>query len=208
MPNAFAFGNVFTGYYVVITEEALKLLSKEESKAVIAHEIAHIKHRDIEIMTFAVTCVYFIYLLLRFSYHGMLVRGRSRSRDSYGDFLIGFFFLLFYAFSLIILALVSRTRERLADNYAKNAVGGRYLALALAKISTAINRRLMNNYEPLSALYFYSDILDCYIGKNARDITYDDLLLLKSARITFPMRLIKLYSTHPLTIERIKYLLD
>ncbi len=65
VPNAFAYGNRFVGYRVAITTGLLEALEPEEVEAVMAHEVSHIAHRDLEIMMLASalpTLVYFAWL--------------------------------------------------------------------------------------------------------------------------------------------------
>ncbi|MEN8008410.1 MAG: M48 family metalloprotease [Candidatus Krumholzibacteriota bacterium] len=145
-PNAFATGRRPETASVAVTSGLLKRLSRDELQGVIAHEIAHVRNRDIQLMLFAGVLAGAIVILAEIGLRGMWFGGgRSRSRrDSGSD---GSGIIAIVAIVLMILApilaqliyfAVSRKREYLAD--ASAASFTRYpegLASALDKISRA-----------------------------------------------------------------------
>lgn len=148
-PNAFATGRRPENASVAVTSGLLRTLDRDELQGVIAHELAHIRNRDIQLMLFAGVLAGAIVILAETGLRGMwLGGGRSRSRREGGSDGNGLVALL--AVALMILApilaqfiyfAVSRRREYLAD--ASAASFTRYpegLASALEKISRAPQR--------------------------------------------------------------------
>ena len=145
-PNVFATGRREETASVAVTSGLLKRLSRDELQGVIAHEIAHIRNRDIQLMLFAGVLAGAIVILAEVGLRGMWFGGgRSRSRRSDGGDGSGIFAIVAIVLMIIapILAqliyfAVSRKREYLAD--ASAAAFTRYpegLASALEKISRA-----------------------------------------------------------------------
>ena len=145
-PNAFATGRRAEAASVAVTSGLLKRLSRDELQGVIAHEMAHIRNRDIQLMLFAGVLAGAIVILAEVGLRGMWFGGgRSRSRRDGGQ--DGSGIIAIVAIVLMILApllaqliyfAVSRKREYLAD--ASAATFTRYpegLAAALEKISRA-----------------------------------------------------------------------
>lgn len=143
-PNAFATGRRPENAAVAVTSGLLKRLNRDELQGVIAHEMAHVRNRDIQLMLFAGVLAGAIVILAEVGMRGMFFGGGSRSRRSSGDG-GGQGIIAIVAIVLVILApimanliylAVSRKREYLAD--ASAASFTRYpegLASALEKIS-------------------------------------------------------------------------
>jgi len=142
-PNAFATGRDPDHAAVAVTSGLLERLEKSELEGVLAHELSHVKNRDILVSTIAVTLVGFIAILSdMFLRHMFWFGGGSRERNGDGRLQLIFMIagivlaiLAPIAASLIQLA-ISRKREFLAD--ASGALMTRYpdgLASALKKIS-------------------------------------------------------------------------
>jgi heat shock protein HtpX len=135
-PNAFATGRNPEHAAVAITTGLLERLSREEAAGVIAHELAHIKHRDTLTMTITATIAGAISMLAQF---GMFFGGGRR--DGHGGLgVVGSLLLIVLApiAAMLVQMAISRTRE-----YAADATGARisghpdWLASALAKIANA-----------------------------------------------------------------------
>jgi heat shock protein HtpX len=148
-PNAFATGRRPETASVAVTSGLLKRLDRDELQGVVAHEMAHVRNRDIQLMLFAGVLAGAIVILAEIGLRGMWFGGgRSRSRRDSGQDGSGIFAIV--AIVLMILApilarliylAVSRKREYLAD--ASAASFTRYpegLASALEKISRAPER--------------------------------------------------------------------
>ncbi|HII72264.1 TPA: zinc metalloprotease HtpX [Candidatus Woesearchaeota archaeon] len=137
-PNAFATGRNPKNGVVACTEGIMQLLSERELKGVIAHEMAHIKNRDILIQTVAATIAGVI------SYVAMMARwgamfGGFGGDDRDGENIIGLLALAILTpiIALIIQLAISRSREYLADERGAQFIGDpKSLASALHKLET------------------------------------------------------------------------
>src|ERR1700744_1440467 len=150
-PNAFATGRNPQHASVAVTHGILQLLDDEELEGVLAHELGHVKNRDILTSSIAATLAGAITLLAHFS--GMFGGGRdSRSRGLGGGGIL-MFFLAPLAATLIQLA-VSRSREYEADATGAHTTGNPYaLASALQKLDT-YSKQLPMQATPSTAHLF------------------------------------------------------
>jgi len=132
-PNAFATGRNPQHASVAVTQGILRLLDDEELEGVLAHELGHVKNRDILTSSIAATVAGAITMLARMEYFASLFGGGRGSRDRGGS---GIFMLILapIAASFIQLA-ISRSREYEADATGAHAAGNPYaLARALQKL--------------------------------------------------------------------------
>lgn len=181
-PNAFATGRNPEHAAVAATEGIVKLLGDDELEGVIAHEFAHIKHRDILIGTIAATLVGTITFVARMAGWSMMFGGnRDDRRESNGFSEIAMLILAPIAAVLVQLA-ISRSREFAADAGAAQFTGRPLsLANALQKLERGVERIPMVNPSPASAHMF----------------------------IVNPLRgggVMKLFATHPPIEERVERL--
>ena len=145
IPNAFATGRSPDRSVVCVTRGILDLLTAEELEAVLAHELSHVAHRDVLVMTVASSAGIIAGSVANGARFGAFFgMGRSRNNNNQGG-AIGFFAVLLislvvYAVSFVLLRLLSRYRELSADR------SGAYLtqrpsalASALTKISGQMN---------------------------------------------------------------------
>ena len=153
-PNAFATGRNPENAAVAATSGILQLLDRDELEGVIAHELAHIKNRDILTMTVAATVAGAISMLAQFGFFF----GGGRSRDN-GAGVLGMLLAVIFAplAAMLIQMTISRTREYSADRDGAQ-ISGKPLALAsaLGKISAYAQRIPMPTAErnPASAPLF------------------------------------------------------
>jgi len=151
-PNAFATGRNPQHASVAVTQGILRLLDDEELEGVLAHELGHVKNRDILTSSIAATVAGAITMLARMEYFAALFGGRSsRDRGAAG----GIFMLILapIAASLIQLA-ISRSREYEADATGAHATGNPYaLARALQKLDD-YSRRIPMQASPANAHLF------------------------------------------------------
>jgi len=135
MPNACVFGRTTSSCHLAVTKGLISQLSQEEVVAVIAHEVGHIKHRDMIVMTIISvipTIAYIIALSTMFS-------GMGRNRDSGGAILFGIGAFVIYMITNLLILYFSRLREFYSDRFAGLETGKpSVLANALAKISYGI----------------------------------------------------------------------
>jgi heat shock protein HtpX len=183
-PNAFATGRNPEHAAVAATEGILQILSEPELEGVIAHELAHVKHRDILISSVAATLAAAIMMAARMAmYAGMFGGGRQDDRENGANpiALLATMILAPIA-AFLIQAAISRSREFSADAGGARIAGTPYgLADALRKIEAA-SRRVPLDANPATAHMF---IVKPFSGSG----------------------LTSLFSTHPPTEERINALL-
>lgn len=137
-PNAFATGRNPNHAAVAVTEGILKLLSWEELAGVIAHELGHVKNRDILIQTIAATIGAAITYLAQF---GFLFGGRSDDREGGGS-IVGMILMMILAplAAAIIQMAISRSREYIADETGAHICGHpMWLAGALDKLRRGVD---------------------------------------------------------------------
>ena len=157
-PNAFATGRNPQHASVAVTHGILNLLTDEELEGVLAHELGHVRNRDILTSSIAATLAGAITLLARMGYWASLFggfggNGRDRERGGGG---IGALLMLFLApvAAMLIQLAVSRSREYEADATGAHITGNPYaLASALEKID-AYSKRLPMAASPSTAHLF------------------------------------------------------
>jgi len=139
-PNAFATGRNEKHAFVAVTEGIMKILNKEELEGVIAHEISHIKNRDMLIGSIAATLVGAIVMLAHMAQWAAIFGGVRSDDEDIGGGIIGLIAMAILApiAAALIQMAISRSREYLADasgaGITKNPYG---LAGALGKLSKA-----------------------------------------------------------------------
>ena len=140
-PNAFATGRSPRNAAVCATEGLLQMLEPNEIAGVMAHELAHVKHRDILIQSVAITIGAAIGVLARINFFS--------GRDREGNALLGFLALILAPLAAaLIQAAISRSREFNADKSGAELCGDPMaLATALEKIH-ALNHRIPTDVNP------------------------------------------------------------
>jgi heat shock protein HtpX len=155
-PNAFATGRNPQHASVAVTHGILQLLNDEELEGVLAHELGHVRNRDILTSSIAATLAGAITILARMAFwFGVLGGGGGERRDREGGGLGGLVMLILAPFAAMLIQLwVSRTREYEADASGALLTGNPYaLASALEKISMA-SRQVPLIASPSSAHLF------------------------------------------------------
>ncbi len=136
-PNAFATGRNPQNAAVAFTEGILRNLSREELMGVAAHELAHIKNRDILIGTITATLAGAISMIANIAQWSMIFGGGSQNDEEGGPGILGSLLMIIVApiAAMLIQFAVSRSREYLADETGARIVGKPlYLASALRKL--------------------------------------------------------------------------
>ncbi|MBP7527408.1 MAG: zinc metalloprotease HtpX [Syntrophorhabdaceae bacterium] len=142
-PNAFATGRNPQNAAVAVTKGILQILAREELEGVLAHELAHIKHRDILVGTIAAAIAGAITYLAQIAQWGMIFGGRSSDEDGEGGSPIAAIVMMIVGpiAAMLIQMAISRSREYGADAggaaIAGNPVG---LSKALEKLQMASQR--------------------------------------------------------------------
>ncbi len=181
-PNAFATGRNPEHSAVAATEGIVRMLSEDELEGVLAHELAHIKHRDILTGTLVAAMAGTIMFLTRMAMFASFFGGGSRDRENSNP--VGEILMLILApiAAMLIQFAVSRSREFAADEGgAKICKRPLSLANALRKLEAGVDRIPMENAGTATAHMF----------------------------IVNPLRgggVMKLFSTHPPIEERIERL--
>jgi heat shock protein HtpX len=145
-PNAFATGRDPEHAAVAVTKGIVSLLSRDELRGVLAHELAHVKHRDILIGTIAATMAGAISMIANMAHWG-LIFGGGRSDDREGGSPIAAIVMMIVAplAAMIIQLAISRSREFLADEGGAQMAGNPLsLAGALRKLETKAHQIPMN----------------------------------------------------------------
>ncbi len=178
-PNAFATGRNPKNAVVCATEGIMRLLDDEELSGVMAHEMAHVKDRDILVMSVASTIAGAISFAARFAFYGALFNNRRNE----GGMIIALVVAITAPIAAMMVQLaISRNREYKADYEGAKMIGRPlYLARALEKLEAGNKRDPIRFGNPASSNMF----------------------------IVTPFRgggLVTLFMTHPSTNERVKRL--
>lgn len=157
VPNAFATGRTPSRSVIVVTTGLLRRLDQEELEGVLAHELSHVAHRDVTVMTVAS----FTAILAGFMARSVMWSGLGRNRDQNTALVVMAVMVvsvLVYFLSFILMRALSRYRELGADRGAALLTGRpSALARALQKISgemAAIPTRDLRQMEPVSSFAF------------------------------------------------------
>jgi len=204
-PNAFAFGRTQSDAGIAVHDGLLKTLEKDEIEAVLAHEIAHIRHRDVFIMTIASALpVILYYLVLLFS-----------SRDNRNQGAMGFIAvfagaILARLFGSLLVMWLSRQREYHADAYAAYATRKpQSLMSALAKISYA---GVSDKRDASLKSFYFADPSGSETNSikeiAAAIATKNDAKLVEAIEKEKKAGIFEAFMTHPLTAKRLEALLE
>jgi heat shock protein HtpX len=183
-PNAFATGRNPSHAAVAATEGIMHLLNDQELEGVIAHELAHVKHRDILISSIAATVAAAIMMVARIAQFAALFGGGSRD-DRQGSNPIALLATIIVAplAAMLIQAAISRSREFLADAGGARIAGSPYgLMNALRKLESGA-KRIPLDANPATSHMF---IVKPFSGAG----------------------LLSMFSTHPPTEARIQALMN
>ncbi len=160
-PNAFATGRNPAHAAVAVTEGIMRILSPDELEGVLAHEMSHVKNRDILVGTVAATLAGAIMMLARFAQFAAIFGGGGRDRDEGGGGVLGMIALAILAplGAMLVQMAVSRSREYLADETGARLCGRpESLARALGKISSASARVPMEAAPATAHLFIMSPL--------------------------------------------------
>jgi heat shock protein HtpX len=194
IPNSFATGKTPKSSIVAVTMGLMDQLDAEELEGVIAHELAHIKNRDVLVLTLASLFSMIAWYLMRFGMLGAMYggggmyggQGRRGNDGSGGMLLIMLVAIITWIISFLVIRAISRYREYVADRDGALITGKpSKLASALLKISGTMKRiptRDLREVEGMNAFF----IVPAISGDS----------------------LINLFSTHPPVAQRVKKLME
>jgi heat shock protein HtpX len=227
-PNAFTFGRTQSSAVLALHEGLLRNLTQDEVRAVIAHELGHIKHKDYIVMTILSALPLIAYWVSQLALTaGWLSGGSSRRGKDEGNagavlIAIGVISFVVYIVSFLAVMRLSRLREHFADAYSAYLTENpRGLESALAKITYGLS--ISPKSAVASARSFYiedpnqarQEIAQIMENKNKYDLDNDGVLderelqlaMEKEAKSAW-VQMNSLFATHPPTFKRIMLLRD
>jgi len=161
MPNAFATGRNADHAVVCATRGIMRRLENDELEGVLAHEMSHVAHKDVQVMTIASFLAIIAALLVRIAFYGELFGGGRRSNDSNAGVVMLALMavsIVVYAVSFLLIRLLSRYRELSADRSGALLTGRpSSLKSALVKVTGDMARiptRDLRTSQPLNAFFF------------------------------------------------------
>jgi heat shock protein HtpX len=219
IPNAFAFGRSASDGRVCVTRGIMDLLDGDQLRAVLGHEISHIRHRDMAIITLLSAVPLVMYWLA----WSVMWGGASRGRRQGGGYaaLIGLGAFLLYLITNLLVLYGSRIREYYADRGSVE-LGSRPQHLATALYKLAYGNARLRDSEELKRVegvkaFFVSDPsrawrevkeLSQVDSDMSGTIDADELARLreKKIRVGTKAKLMEVFTTHPNMLKRIKHL--
>jgi len=162
MPNAFATGRSTRRAVLCVTTGLMRRVDTEELEGVLAHELSHVAHRDVVVMTVASFLGVLAGLVTRFAFYSSLFGGGGRRDDRDNTFVLILLVMAVsaavYAISFLLIRALSRYRELAADRAGAMLTGRpSALASALTKISGEIARiptRDLRTAQAFNAFFF------------------------------------------------------
>jgi heat shock protein HtpX len=217
IPNAFAFGRGINDGRVCVTHGIMDLLNPEELKAVIGHEMTHIRNRDVLTITMLSVIPIIMY---RIAWHFMFYGNRRRDGNQSSGVAIGMVALIFYFVSNLLVMYASRIREYFAD---KGSVefGNRpeALASALYKLvygSARAGKDSIKEAEGMKAFFLNDPSIALDEIKELRQLDTDNNGIIDQSELSrirglnlklgAGEKMMELMSTHPNMLKRIKHL--
>ncbi len=221
IPNAFAFGRTQGDGRICVTRGILGLMKRDELKAVLGHEMSHIRHRDMMVITLlSVIPMIMYWIAMNFMWGGMFGGRRRDNNGTYGV-LIGVGAFILYLITNLLVLYGSRIREYYADEGSvKLGNQSHQLATALYKLVYSDARYKgsaeLKKVEGVKAFFVNDPSRSWYevreLSQIDRDLNgtigQDELMQLRQqkVRISTSDKLMELFTTHPNMVKRIKRL--
>lgn len=213
IPNAFAFGRWAKDGRVCVTEGIMNLLNERELRAVLAHEVSHLKHRDVAVITM-ISVIPMIAWYIAWS--SLFSGGRERGNAV----LIGIAAFAVYLITNLLVLYVSRIREYYADEGAvKLGNGPHHLASALYKLvygSARVNKDSLKSIEGMKAFFANDPSRAAYEIRELSQLDLDgsgtidanELMALQTrpVNVSTTDKIMEMLSTHPNMLKRIQRL--
>jgi len=221
IPNAFAFGTSKRKARVCVTKRLMQMLSRDELEAVLGHELSHIKHHDMVVIT-ALSVIpmicYFIYF--SFFWSGLFGGGGRDREGALPMMAIALIAFVLYFISNLIVLYGSRIREYYADaGSAELTKKPHELASALYKMiygSAGLKQEKVKKElgsmraffaaDPVTARGDLKDLSAADLDRDGKIDAYELKLFAERARVSRADRLMEIFSTHPNPVSRVKRL--
>lgn len=226
-PNAFAFGRTRKSANIAVHTGLLGVLNKEEVRAVLAHEVAHIRNWDVAVITLASTVPLLLYYLIVF--FGSASMGRDERRSGWAVLAVWLGAYVAQFLSMLLVRYLSRTREMYADTFSAVVTSPQALRTALAKISygfpTGVNPKA---YQATRAFYIADPVAGAQAAEAlsgeelAREVEASERQRAREGgfvlsareldkaieweRTSGAAKFMELFGTHPLTYKRLEAL--
>lgn len=218
IPNAFAFGRSIRDGRICVTQGIMGLLNKDELKAVLGHEMTHLKNRDV----LTITLLSVIPMILYRIAWQFLFFGNRRDRGQGSAAIVGIVAFVFYFVTNLLVLYASRIREYFADKGSVDLGNDpSFLASALYKLvygSARMPKEELKTAEGMKAFFVNDPSRALTELKDLRELDLDrsgtisseelDALHTRSIKLNFGDKLMELFSTHPNMLKRIKRLSD
>ncbi len=222
IPNAFAFGRSQRDGRICVTRGILSLLSRDELRAVVGHEMAHIKHRDMAFITLLSAIPMILYWIAWSTMWGGMLGGKRNSENN-GNYtlFIGIAAMILYFITNLLVLYGSRIREYYADK-GSIELGNKPNDLASALYRLVLGdarfkgREEMKRVEGMKAFFLndpsqaWNEVRDLAQIDNNRDgrISWNELIEMRQKKVKLGAgdKLMEIFTTHPNTLKRIQTL--
>jgi len=221
IPNAFAFGTSKKTARVCVTRSLMQMLTRDELEAVLGHELSHIRHRDMVVIT-ALSVIPMICYFIYFSFFWSgLFGGGGRNRESGLPMMaIALIAFVLYFISNLIVLYASRVREYYADAGSAELTNKPHeLASALYKMIYGSagqkqekikkefgSMRAFFAADPMTARNDLKDLRAADLDRNGKIDEYELRVFSERASVNRTERLMEFFSTHPNPVSRVKRL--
>jgi len=216
LPNAFAFGRSRKDGRICVTRGIMNLLSDGEMRAVLGHELSHIKNRDVLTITLLSVIPMILY---RIAWQFLFYGGRRDERNQSAA-MVGLIAFLFYFVTNLLVLYASRIREYFADKGSVDLGNDpANMASALYKLvygSARMPKEELKNVEGMKAFFVNDPSRAMSEFKDLKALDLDrsgtisaqelDALRSRAIKLNFGDKLMEVFSTHPNMLKRIKRL--
>jgi heat shock protein HtpX len=221
IPNAFAFGTSKKTARVCVTRRLMEMLKRDELEAVLGHELSHIKHRDMAVITgLSVIPMICYFIFFSFFWSGIFGGGGRNREGALPMMAIALIAFVVYFISNLIVLYASRIREYYADaGSAELTRKPHELASALYKMiygSAGVKQEKVKKEmgsmraffaaDPVTARRDLKDLSAADLNKDGKIDEYELRAFAERAKASRADRMMELFSTHPNPVSRVKRL--
>jgi len=221
IPNAFAFGTSKKTARVCVTRRLMEMLKRDELEAVLGHELSHIKHRDMAVITgLSVIPMICYFIFFSFFWSGIFGGGGRNREGALPMMAIALIAFVVYFISNLIVLYASRIREYYADaGSAELTRKPHELASALYKMIYGSagakqekvkkemgSMRAFFAADPVTARRDLKDLSAADLNKDGKIDEYELRAFAERAKASRADRMMELFSTHPNPVSRVKRL--